>query len=574
MSLENQIEVYLNEQSALEALNEFTRKKYRDKDTVEVFIQLHNKGKINLIEIFSKLKNNQSIDFFGVRYLFTDALPYLTIRDIPNLLKTMETIISEANDDMASHYPLEDFEKLLNKDINFSCQILEHLKTNEYTVRFLTKTLISISKKDLKLSLNKAEEIIKIENENLSAEVILALGQIDYSSNIKILERSIEVISSTCYEPSNEILISSILHSLIQISTNHLSSYDIIQQKISSIINLTNHSIRTVHVCMVQLFHHIEKLPTSIKALLLETIPYIDSSSTGTIKYLDMLLPKLFKENCNQTLILLENFLINTEYKINLDNFNTFTSYLLENENQDKLSLIITRWFLSRKISLNYFASELLSDHKLEAQFDTTQLINQFSQDHFFLAKKACGWCFMNPTTAISLIFSVFKVCPDNQNEKIAKIVFNPLCISYPSKVTEYLNKYKEQLSTEKLLCAQNILEKLEKYHTGLEASYSLKELRISPSEHFEYRRHHQQSMNKAYAEARKKSVFAGLFTENTLLYGKSTAFIIQTSKGSHRQTMPLQSFSQKIDFPSMEILDSTSLHHSLLSFKVEGSSK
>lgn len=574
MNLETQIEVYLNEHSALETINEFTRKKYRDKDTVEAFVQLHNEGKINLIEIFSKLKNNQSIDFFGVRYLFTDALPYLIIRDIPNLLKTLETIISEANDDMASHYPLDDFEKLLNTDINFSCQILEHLKTNEYTVRFLTKTLVAISKKDLKLSLNKAEEIISLEIESLSADVMLALGQIDYSTNISLLEKSIEIICSTYYEPSNEILISSILHSLIQISTNHLSSYDIIQQKISSIINLTNSSIKTVHVCMVQLFHYFEKLPIIIKSLLLEVIPFIELSSTGTIKYLDMLLPRLFNENCNQSIVLFENFLTHTEYKISLDYFNIFTSYLFENKNQDKLFLILTRWFLSRNISLNYFVSKLLTNHELEAQFDTTQLINEFSQDHFFLAKKACGWCFLNPTTAISLIFSIFKVCPDNQNEKIAEIIFNPLCISYPSKVTEYLNKYKEQLSTEKLVWAEDILEKLEKYHLGLKASYSLKELRISPSEHFEYRKYHQQTMDKAYAEARKKSVFSGLVTENTLLYGKSTAFIIQTSEGSHRQTMPLQTFSRKIDFPSMEILDSTSLHHCLLSFKVEGTSQ
>lgn len=574
MELKSKIESHLAQHSPFDTISEFTQKKYRDKDTVEAFVQLHNEGKLSLIEIFSKIKNDKSIDFFTVRYLFSDALPHLKDRNIPSLLNTIETIIIEAGDDVASHYPLEDFEKLLNTDLEFSCQIIEHLKTNQYTTRFLTKTLISISKKDLKLSLDKAEEIISLENENLSADVMLALGQINYLSNISLLERSIEIICSTYYQSSNEILISSILHSLIQISTNHLSSYDIIQRKISSIINLTNHSIRTVHVCMVQLFYHIEKLPTIIKVLLLETIPFIESSSTGTIKYLDMLLPKLFNENCNQALTLLENFLIHTEYKTSLDNFNTFTSYLFKNENQDKLSLIFTRWFLSRKISLNYFASKLLNNHELEAQFDTTQLINQFSQDHFFLAKKACGWCFMNPTTAISLIFSVFKVCPDNQNEKIAEIVFNPLCISYPSKVTEYLNKYKEQLSTKKLLCVEKILEKLEKYHQRLEASYSLKELRISPSEHFEYRRHHQQSMNKAYAEARKKSVFAGLFTENTLLYGKSTAFIIQTSEGSQRQTMPLQSFSRKIDFPSMEILDSTSLHHCLLSFKVEGSSK
>ena len=574
MELKSKIESHIAHHHPLETINKFTKKKYRDKDIIEAFVQLHNEGKLDLIDIFSKIKNDKSIDFFRVRYLFSDALPNLKNRNIPNLLDTIETIIIEAGDDMASHYPLDDYEKLLNTDLEFSCQIVEHLKTNEYTVRFLKKTLISISKNDLKLSLDKAKEIISLENENLSADVMLALGQIDYSSDISLLERSIEIIYSTCYEPSNEILISSILHSLIQISTNHLSSYDIIQHKISSIINLTNHSIKTVHVCMVQLFHHIEKLPINIKSLLLEVIPFIESSSTGTIKYLDMLLPQLFNENCNQALILLEKFFTHTEYKISLDYFNTFTSYLFENENQDKLSLIFTRWFLSRKLSLNYFASKLLSGHELEAHFDTTQLINHFSQDHFFLAKKACGWCFMNPTTAISLIFSIFKVCPDIQNEKIAEIVFNPLCISYPNKVTEYLNKYKEQLSTEKLLCAEKILEKLEKYHQGLEASYNLKELRISPSEHFEYRRHHQQRINKAYAEARKKSVFADLFTENTLLYGKSTAFIIRTSKGSHRQTMPLQSFSRKIDFPSMEILDSTSLHHCLLSFKVEGCSK
>lgn len=574
MSLKSKIESYLEQHTPLEAINEFTRTKYRDKDTVEAFAQLHNEEKLNLIEIFSKIKNDKTIDFFRIRYLFSDALPQIKARDIPNLLETMEIIIIEAGEDMASHSPLEAFENLLNTDLEFTYQIIEHLKTHEYNVRFLPKTLISISKNDLILALDKAEELLSLKNEKLNADVILALGQIDYSLNTSLIERSIEIICSIPYVSSNEILISSILHSLIQISTNQLNSYDKIQQQISNIIHYTNYSIRTVHVCIVQLFHHIEKLPIIIKKLLLETISFIDSSSHGTINYLDMVLPNLFKENSNQTLILLENFFSNTDYKIGLDSFNTFTSYLFEYSNQEKLSLIFTRWFLSRKISLNYFASKLLGNNELDAQFDLTQLSDQFSQDHFFLAKKACGWCFMNPTTAISLIFSVFKVCPDNQNENIAEIVFNPLCISYPSKVTEYLNKYKEQLSTEKLQYIEKILDNLEKYHQGLKDSYSLKELRISQSEHFEYRRHHQQSMNKAYAKARKKSVFANLVTENTLLYGKSTAFIIQTSEGSQRQTMPLHSFSHSIDFPSMEILDSTSLHYCLLSFKAEGSSK
>jgi hypothetical protein len=63
------------------------------------------------------------------------------------------------------------------------------------------------------------------------------------------------------------------------------------------------------------------------------------------------------------------------------------------------------------------------------------------------------------------------------------------------------------------------------------------------------------------------ESVFARLFTENTLLYGKSTAFIVQTNEGSIKTNYALHSYSHTIDFPSLEILDSTSLHHCLLSF-------
>ncbi|WP_407512583.1 hypothetical protein [Acinetobacter baumannii] len=180
----------------------------------------------------------------------------------------------------------------------------------------------------------------------------------------------------------------------------------------------------------------------------------------------------------------------------------------------------------------------------------------------------------MNPYTAISLIFSVFKECAPDQNKAICEVIFNPLMISYPRKVSEYLQKNKDKVNKEKQKYIDNLIENLEKYHQALKLSKDLKEITINPSQHFEYRRYHQQKMNHIYQKSRKESFFTSLFTENTLLYGKSTAFIIQTAEGSVRQTMPLQSISHTIDFPSMEILDSTSLHQSLLSFKVEGTDK
>jgi hypothetical protein len=206
-----------------------------------------------------------------------------------------------------------------------------------------------------------------------------------------------------------------------------------------------------------------------------------------------MLMSDLFEENSDQALNLLEDFFYNTNYEVSIDKFNSFLSYLLENENLNKLSSICTRWFLSRKISLNYYASELLSNHEIDLQFDLSQLINQFSQDHLFLAKKACGWCFMNSYIAISLIFSALKSCPEEQTKAICDVIFNPLLISYPRKISDFLQKNREMLNEEKQKQIDILIKNLEKYHQALSLSRDVKELWVNPSQHFEYRRHHQQ---------------------------------------------------------------------------------
>lgn len=574
MELKNKILEHLAQKSPIETINEFTKKKYRDIEIVKVFVELHNESVLDLMQIYAELKNNKSMDFFRIRHLLEDTLPHLKIIDFTNLLKTLEIIIIEADDDGMSHSPLESFESLLDTDLNFACNILEHLKSNEYKVNFATKALVSIAKQDLSLCLEKAEELITLGNVKLSVDVVLALGQLKYPLDDEFIDKSVDIICLTSNLPSDEKIISATLHSLIQISQNKFSSYIKIGNLIKNIIHTTNHSPMVVHVCMVQLFHLFKKIHKDIKILLLETIPFIKLESSNTIHYLDMLMSDLFEENSDQALNLLEDFFYNTNYEVSIDKFNSFLSYLLENENLNKLSSICTRWFLSRKISLNYYASELLSNHEIDLQFDLSQLINQFSQDHLFLAKKACGWCFMNSYIAISLIFSALKSCPEEQTKAICDVIFNPLLISYPRKISDFLQKNREMLNEEKQKQIDILIKNLEKYHQALSLSRDVKELWVNPSQHFEYRRHHQQKMNQAYAKSRRESVFARLFTENTLLYGKSTAFIVQTNEGSIRQTMPLHSYSHTIDFPSLEILDSTSLHHCLLSFKAEGAVK
>ncbi|UMO42024.1 hypothetical protein L2Z44_12475 [Acinetobacter baumannii] len=124
----------------------------------------------------------------------------------------------------------------------------------------------------------------------------------------------------------------------------------------------------------------------------------------------------------------------------------------------------------------------------------------------------------MNPYTAISLIFSVFKECAPDQNKAICEVIFNPLMISYPRKVSEYLQKNKDKVNKEKQKYIDNLIENLEKYHQALKLSKDLKEITINPSQHFEYRRYHQQKMNHIYQKSRKES-FLQAYLLKTLFY-------------------------------------------------------
>lgn len=571
ISMKQIIESKLNKQRFLEIVNELTKRPYKDQQAANSFAILHNEKKIDLIKEFYKLKNNKTFEFFRIRRLLENALPQLQIHDIPNLLITLQKVIVEAGEDMASHRPLNSFESLLDTDLKFAMKVLDHLWSNEYSVSFLMKTLISISKHQLDLAIDNAEKLIASEKVNLVTDTILALGQINYSSNKLLLDKSIDLICSYSQINKDERITASMIQSLTQISLQLQSSDSRINQKISNILEHSNYNEMVVHACVIQILHHTKELNQDLKDLLLSTIPKIKSTSTGTINYLDISLSQLCNENYEQTLILLEKLFIATNYEIRLQDFDNLTSYLLQNENNNKLSSLVTRWFLARKIELNRFAADLLGSHEVEVQFDLTLLTNRFATDYLFLAKKTCGWCFTNPTTAISLIFSVFKDCPTNQENEIAEIIFNPLLISYPSKVSDFLIKNKELLSEQKHQYVENILANLKTYHEALKASNSLKELAVEQSEYFAYRRYNHQIMNEAYEQSRKDSIFSSLFAESTLLYGKSTAFIVHTSEGSQRQTMPLHSFSHTVEFPSLEVLDSTSLHNVLLSFRAEG---
>lgn len=272
MSLEQEIKLYLSDHTVLEAVEEFTTKKYRDVEIINTFVELHNSSTINLFKAFYNLKNNQNFNFFSTRHLLEDALPNLEIQDIGEMLITLEKLIEEAGDDMAAGTPLSSFGKLLETDLEFAKNVLAHLKSHDYSINFLTKTLLSISLTNLDLAIDQSEEIIKANSSTKVGYSILALGQMNYTDNHQLLTKGIELICSYQHEGQDQSAQASIIKALLEISKNKLDSYEKIKEKITSIINYNSYEASSIHTCITQLFFDHQTLPSEIKTLLLEMI--------------------------------------------------------------------------------------------------------------------------------------------------------------------------------------------------------------------------------------------------------------------------------------------------------------
>lgn len=139
MSLEQEIIDYLKDHTVLEAVDEFASKNYRDVKVISAFVNLHNSSMIDLFKEFLNLKNDKGFSFFSSRHLLEDALPNLEIDDIGKMLVTLDKLIQEAGNDMAAGTPVSSFGKRLETNFEFAKNVLNHLKSHDYSTNFFNK---------------------------------------------------------------------------------------------------------------------------------------------------------------------------------------------------------------------------------------------------------------------------------------------------------------------------------------------------------------------------------------------------------------------------------------------------
>lgn len=538
-----------------------------------ILAELHNDGDLNLVGLFQNFKNTpENHDFFSVLHVFEEVLPDINapVKDVADCVKHLTL---EAGQDMAAYMLLSPFKKFCKKDVDRAKGLFDISLTNIDEGFYNLSTAIEAGASNDEVQyVNHAIELLTHENELIIQRAIFALGRIKYQDKTFLEPVAVAIKKSSESSPTDIVLATSMKALFAVVSQSDELEGVFLDFLDSHTVHLGD---RYIHAASEILFFGEKKLSSNVEPKLLNICCYTKPENKGTINNIDFALERILKSNrFDDCVFFLERFFELSEYKLSVKYFDSFVREL-RNHRDTHLSALLTRWLLSKKIKLGKSASDLLRDSEkgISISFDRARVAKESKGVHLFLARKACGWFFNQPRTAISLIESLVLDAPDDELADIQQLIFHPLCVSYPGSIRDYLETLNESKEGKAKQVATDVLSEYEEYEASVKAAFKINELSPSEQDRHTYWRHHNKLMNESMKQARKKSVLTSLLggNESVLLYGNKSIHYIHHGEQKTRQEVPLSEISTSFEFASMHNLDPHGLENMIWQFKAEG---
>lgn len=538
-----------------------------------LLVELHNEGLLNLVELFTSFKNKtENHDFFSVLHVFEEVLPDINapVKDVADCVKHLTL---EAGQNMAAYMLLLPFKEFCKKDTDRAKGLFDIALTNiDEDFDHLSTAIESGASYDEVKYVNQAIELLTHESELIIQRSIFALGRINYQDKMLLKLVATAIKKSSMSSPTDVILATSI-RALFSV----VSQSDDLESLFLDFLNTHSDHLgdRYIHAASEILFYDGKKVSGNVEPKLLNICSHTKPENQDTINNIDHALEQILKRNSfNDCVVFLERFFELSRYKLSIKHFNSFVREL-HNHQDTHLSSLLTRWLLSKKVTLGKYASDLLrdSDKGIPIGFDASYVTKESKGVHLFLARKACGWFFNQPKTAISLIESLVFDAPDDELKDIQQLIFHPLCVSYPRSIRDHLETMSESKEERVKQIASDVLSDFEKYQASVKAALKINELSPSEQDRHTYWRYHNKLMGESMKKARSKSLFTSLFAgnESVLLYGNKSIHYIHHGEQKTRQEVPLGEISTSFEFASMYNLDPHGLENMIWQFKAEG---
>lgn len=567
----------INDNSLLETIYQLHLESRDDRTAVgKELAVLHNQGRLNAIAEFIKLTQESfGHKFFTIRQELDTALPEIN-SPVLDVMQCVKHLTKEAGQDMSAGMLFSSFTSYCQANDARPNAVLElAVEQHEDWKDFISSAIIAGTSINLTDYVGRAIELTANKNIEISSRAVFALGRIDYGDHVDLVTKSLESLKLVVPGKSNDKLLSDVLSASYPL---YLADKTKEQDVSDLIVDVLEQQGDLVLYSASQLFMFEKNtLPDSIVDNLLCAFENVNPKHTGTLDNIDYGLEYLLEKGQGEKVIkLLETLLTKYTSELSVSQFDSLGRALLKDQD-DILNKSITRWLMSGVVWLGHSAFDLINDFggkKTIISVDLKQLQKKEDGTNLFLAKKACGWFFMNPISAVSFIISLIDTASDDEAKSIFEILFNPLLISYSGSVKEYLQNIPDDSSKKVKDVVTQLLSELESYHDGLKSVRDLKELEPSVAQREAYHRKMNREMSETYKQVRKGSFLGDFFGKPVvLLYGNSSIhYIHHGSDGEKtRQEMPLQSISTSIEFPSLQNLAPQDLEMKLRDFRLEG---
>jgi len=553
-------------------LYEEYRKHIRDNDElIQNLAKLHNQEKINILSEFASLENeNPSSNFFAIRSIFRNLLPLLNapVEEVKSCVKRLT--LAESNN-MASYDLIEQFVKFCSEDIGRVDDLLEQeLSVIDVDFDHISTALIAGFKVNKTTYFDKAIHLLNHKNSTVVQRVLFAFSRFNFTDEPELATVATKEIITHTKDVQDEQILPITISTLIALLSNFKELETDVIEFIES--NIDNDTPDFVFKIAQQLNYCHDSLSEKVQQLLFSFFKNLDAKNIGIIEEVDWY---IYKKISNTDAIaiakLFEYLLDNNDKLFQVDTLSHSLRKIQEQEYEEMLSVIFTKWLLKREVIYCISAVKLVkttTTHQIKIGFDTKQVQ---TEDLVYLVNKSIGWFSLQPSTSLSLILSVIPMCSKSEIQLIENKTFEFIALNYPSQTKIFLQEYLDSSDKNTVDFSENLIQQLESFLEEFNKLYEIKELRPSTRQRNEYANYQQKLFSEAMVKPTEYSLFDNLFSKKITLYGNKFIHKHKDSNGEIvRQVMPFSKMSHSIDFPSLANLAPHTQEYFLRLLKVE----
>lgn len=547
----------------------------------EVLIRLHNENQIDIITVFSEIRQEPSsgAHFFQKRRIFEAILPNLNA-DIAKVMDCVLHLIEEAGEDLSANVVLQPFADYCSANPSRPSRGLELVEESpELYVPLILPILIAGSQLEFTFYFDSTLRLINCENIEIRKSAVLALGRLQYQDNTDFPDIALGSLEILLEKETDDITLANLIDSAARFYKYEVPLQPRINQAIdTALLKGGDFALNTAS----NLFGlRNEELPENAINIILKHLQNVNPYHKLSLDNIDYGIASLVeKDGQNKTIEFLEQILLKSKGEISLSTFDSTCYKILENK-ENIFSRIVTKWLLSGKSQLCKAIFDIVSlpyGDDLIISIDPSEIDISNYNEIYFLARKAIGYLFFKPISAASIIVSLIKVVSEDEIfQALSELLFDPLLINYPGQVRNYLDQQIQTTISSPLKEAlQAAVNSLESYVADLNTVSTIPEIHPPQRNIDAYNLRFQKQCSEYMTQAEKSSALFSILPKSLLLYygNKSIDYVYAYNSEVKRVETPLKKLGDgekiSISIPSLTLIDPLGLDYMLRMFQVE----